>query len=165
MSRRKYMLPKRIGLKVGPIVLLAVLTLVAIPVSAGKFYKWVDAEGLTHYSQHPPQDQSIKKEQIRINEKKPTDADSAISQLEKNRETLLKDADDRKNKGKKDPAEAEMQKARDENCQIAKGNLKQLNEHARIRETGEDGELRYLSEEEHQTRKDDNSSYLEEHCG
>ena len=160
MSRRTITLHKHIR----PLLLLATFTLIPNPASAGKFYKWVDAEGLTHYSQHPPKDQSIEKEQIKINEKKPTDSAKAITQLKKNREVLLKAAEDRKSGGKKDPDEEAMQEAKTKNCQIAKDNLKQLNENARVRETGEDGELKYLSEEEHQKRKNVNSSYIKEHC-
>lgn len=148
----------------GPTLLLAVLTLNSTPAAAGKYYKWIDGDGLTHYSQHPPKDQTIKKEQIKVSDKEPTDAPKAISALESNRKSLMKAAEKRSSEKEPDPAEAERQEAIEKNCGVAKKNHAQLTEHARIREPGEDGELRYLSEEEHQKRKDDNLAYIKKYC-
>lgn len=35
-------------------MLLAFMVMLSLPVSAGSFYKWVDAQGVTHYSAEPP---------------------------------------------------------------------------------------------------------------
>lgn len=164
MRRRKYTPQNQCALYLKSILLLVVFTLMSNPASAGKIYKWVDAEGVTHYTQHPPKDQSIEKEQIKIKNKKPHGADEAAEKLESNRKALLESAADRKTSSKTDPEDAERQEAIDKNCQIARDNLKQLKEHARVREAGEDGELRYLSEEEHQKRKDDNAAFLQDNC-
>jgi len=148
----------------GPTLLLVLVALFSPYSVAANYYKWVDAEGVTHYSQHPPTDQSIQKEKITVSDKKPANATQAISALEKNRKTLLEAADKRKLDLDKGMAEAERQTAIRKNCDVAQSNLTQLKEHPRVREEGEDGEFRYLTEDEHQKRKDDNVSYLEDNC-
>lgn len=134
----------------------------AFPAAAAKVYKWVDDEGVTHYTEQAPADKEY--EIVSTSGAPPSGAAKAKKQLEEARAA-------RDEKATKDLDFAEQQKIRDEearirkeNCENAKANLKTMQEHARIRILGDDGEFRYLSEEEKQQQEDRAKQIISDNC-
>lgn len=133
----------------------------------GGIYKWVDKDGVTHFGEKPPAPGVG--EQIKVNSAAPSSgASEAIQKLEDVRTKRLQDVQD-KAAAKAATAESDAaDKARAEaikkNCESYRANLKVLNEHGRIKETGTDGQVKMLSDEEKQKRMQDAEKYLSENC-
>lgn len=153
--------------------LLAGLTLVwliasmAQPVWAEKYYKWVDKNGITHYSTTPPKNQDKNQsEEVRIYSKPSSDNADAHQRLEQSRQALRDSMGDREKSRPRELTEEEaIQRQKMEgNCTVANNNLQQLNQSARIRELQANGEYRYLADEEKQARIKTNQEYLDTHC-
>ena len=69
-----------------PLLLLSALclTLMLSPAShAGKFYKWVDAQGVTHYGENPPDTETAAVVNVKTGAS--SDQKQAIEQLEEKR--------------------------------------------------------------------------------
>ena len=115
-------------------------------------YKWIDADGTTHYGSHPPS-ATPDAQQIKVNASAPSgkaDAQAKIEQRKKQftDKTAHQEAEDaaaalqaQKEKEKQD------KEAYKKHCDIYKKNLTVIKENNRIREESESGEIVYLSEE------------------
>lgn len=113
-------------------------------------YKWVDENGITQFTERPPKDRAYEKIIVTSSggqEVQEVPADEATQ--EANEEVL-------------DPA-AEIQRANDRNCKIARQNMDVLNNIARIRVT-ENGQERILSPEEKADRVKDTQKQIDTFC-
>ena len=130
------------------------------------FYKWVDEKGITHYSAQPPTDKEIKADRIETSRGEAPSSEALKSQEE--RRQSLREAADQRNEKKMKQAEqvsaAEQKEQNKKNCDQAASNMKTLLENARVRETRQDGEVSYLSEEERQDRIKQNRDYVDTYC-
>jgi len=134
----------------------------AASAQASEVFKWVDDEGVTHYEERAPanKDYSL----IKTYGEVPSDAAAAKQRLEQQRAD--KKAADEKGVGyaeQKQAADAQA-KVRAENCKGARNNLKTIQENARVRILGDDGEFRYLSEEERQSQIDTAKEMISANC-
>lgn len=123
------------------------LCLLGQPVLAGVIYTWVDEQGVTHYSQQPPEQEQLKASQLYSEDIEPAkvgyiaptkkDEPQAVSELEKSA-ALIKE---------KDAKQAQSI------CANAKHNLDVLTTHNRLIRQSEDPtkEPVAMSEEERQT--------------
>lgn len=127
---------------------------------AAPIYKWVDAQGVTHFGEQPPQGQ----QSITVNpsvapppssstpEAKPTPTFDAIADPEQ----AAADA-----KVKQEVAAQEAQ--RKKYCENQRNNLAQLENNPRVR-VEEGGEMRRLGEDERQKRIADAKQAIKENC-
>lgn len=146
------------------LILCAGLILAPERAMAAKYYKWVDEDGVTHYSAQPPK--KGEGEIIRVKSGQSSDKDSAMKRLEERRAKLQQDADKRNNP-KSDPQEeadkrnAEINKKR---CESFRKNLKIMTENSRVRMLDEKGESRVLPEEERQKKIKEAKDFIQENC-
>lgn len=110
---------------------------------AGKFYKWVDSDGVTHYTQSPPPD-GTEGEEVKTRNTTSSDAEQARESLQKERAAQLKQLEE---EGKK-AAQAAQEESKPEDkseylerCRQHRENLKALRDKPQLRtkdpETGE----------------------------
>lgn len=131
--------------------------------NAAKVYKWVDKEGVTHYGEQVPQGEEF--ETISTTTAPPKDAAKAKQRLEdtnaarQSEEAKKLDFEEQKKQREEDI------RIRKENCENAKANLKTIQDNARIRMMGDDGQYRYLSEEERQQQLDRAQHIIDTNCG
>ncbi len=132
---------------------------------AGKVFKWIDDEGIPQYTDQAPKDREYtivetfgapKSAEAAL--KKRAEAAAAAQASKSAAEESGKDFEAQK-------LERERQaKVRAENCKNARANLKTIQENARVRILGEDGEYRYLTPEERQAQIDQASEMIANSC-
>ncbi|WP_260962656.1 DUF4124 domain-containing protein [Pseudomonas citri] len=121
---------------------------------AGQVYKWVDAQGVTHFGAQPPQG---------------TEATTVISPAPSNAKPsasppsggVIGDQKTIDRQVKKQIVEQEAQLK--VFCEQARTNLAQLQNNPRVREDVE-GEMRRLTEEERRQRIEETRKQIEENC-
>jgi len=136
--------------------------LLATPLQASDVYKWVDENGVTHYGERAPSDKAYST--VKTYGEVPGGGEEAKQRLEQQRANKkaseAKDLDYAQQKKIAD----EQAKVRAENCKGARSNLKTIQENARVRILGEDGEFRYLTEEERQQQVVSAKETIAENC-
>lgn len=150
--------------------LLAFLSLNA---SGGKFYKWVDDEGVLQYTAFAPGHRASEIINTQSGDSRPTE-DQQAGEKPETRQTAARsksklEAPAEQDKSKTTPpTEQASAKTRDqnrENCAIGRKNLEVLSTRARARVKDADtGELRYLSPEEFAERKKQAENNIEKFC-
>lgn len=129
---------------------LTILVLNSSNLLAEEVYKWVDANGLTHYQAHPPKNRKTEFIKTKTGHSAPvkynTNTDQALAQ---------KDAK---------PAPVVASKKDPELCSKAQANLKTFQQNSRVRVAGENGELRFLAPEEIEQRKQNATRIAGEAC-
>lgn len=127
---------------------------------ASQVYKWVDAQGVTHFSAQPPQGQDATSVNTAAPPPKP-----AVAEDKKAAPTFESIADPEQaaidEKVKQDIAAKEVE--RKKYCADVRTNLSQLENNPRVR-TEVDGEVRRLSEEERQSRISEAQKAIAENC-
>lgn len=120
---------------------------------AGQIYKWVDAQGVTHFGAQPPQGV----EATTVGKSAPPAPKPAAPVTG----GVVGDQKAIDQQVKQQVAEQEAQlKAF---CEQARTNLAQLQNNPRVREDVE-GEMRRLTDEERRQRIDETRKQIEEHC-
>ena len=139
-------------------IILAGTLLLALssPAMAGQIYKWVDAQGITHFGAQPPQGQQATSVNPVIAPPRPeaAPAPSAPTDNVMNDEQQAIDA-------KADVAAQSAQNA--ENCTVIRTNLAQMENNPRVR-VEVDGEVRRLGEEERQEKIAEAKKLISENC-
>ncbi|QGZ30075.1 DUF4124 domain-containing protein [Stutzerimonas stutzeri] len=125
-------------------------------VTAGQVYKWVDAQGITHFGAQPPQGQSA--ETLNTATPPPRPVATAPEQPD-----LSGDSEQRRIDSQVKRQVAEQEAERQRYCTTLRTNLAQLQNNPRVRmET--DGEVRRLNEEERQGRISETQQKIAETC-
>lgn len=143
------------------ILTLAVL-LVAAPAmsSAASVYKWTDENGVTHFGDRQPTGQQAESVSIRTGKPSESNRQSPQEQVEALEEQEAKEAE----RKEESAAEEARRKQREANCATARSNLSVLKRNSRIR-IEEEGEQRYLSEEEIEEQRLKFEEIAKENCG
>ncbi|MFP5423925.1 MAG: DUF4124 domain-containing protein [Gammaproteobacteria bacterium] len=127
---------------------------------ASQVYKWVDAQGVTHFSAQPPQGQDATSVNTAAPPPKP-----AVAEEKKAAPTFESIADPEQaaidEKVKQEVAAKEVE--RKKYCEDVRTNLAQLQNNPRVR-VDVDGEVRRLSEEERQSRISEAQKAIAENC-
>jgi hypothetical protein len=127
---------------------------------ASQVYKWIDAQGVTHFSAQPPQGQEATSVNTAVSAPKPT-----ASEDKKAAPTFESIADPEQaainEKVKKEVAAQEAE--RKKYCADVRSNLAQLQNNPRLR-MEVDGEVRRLSEDERQSRISKTQKAISENC-
>ncbi|MCF8986926.1 DUF4124 domain-containing protein [Pseudomonas syringae] len=134
-------------------MILAAALAISATSQAASIYKWVDAQGVTHFDAQPPTGQPV--QEINVQTPPPAAApgmpadDGAAQQREI----------DQKVKSQVKAQEAK----RAENCETLRTNLAQLQSNPRVREQV-GGESRRLTDENRKTRIEETNRAISEYC-
>lgn len=136
----------------------SLLLALAAPAMAGSIYKWVDAQGTTHFGAQPPQ--GVAAERINPIVPQPSSPSEASKADPKEQNS---------DKQSKINAEVKEQVAADQEaveayCLRMRTNLAQLLHNPRISVEEENGELRRIPEEERQAKIAEAQKGISEHC-
>lgn len=124
---------------------------------AAQVYKWVDAQGVTHFGAQPPQGQQVETVNTVVAPGKSVTAPAPAPQ-EKSGEPDQQSID---RKVKQQVAEQEAERKR--YCETMRTNLAQLQNNPRVR-VEEKGETRRITEEERQARIAETRDKIAENC-
>ncbi|AHF65977.1 MULTISPECIES: DUF4124 domain-containing protein [Pseudomonas] len=134
-------------------ILAAALSMAVSTTSqAAPIYKWVDAQGVTHFDAQPPAGQQVEE----INVQKPPTAPAASTASEPDPQQQDIDA-----KVKKQVRAQEARMA--DNCEVLRTNLAQLQNNPRVREQTEGGTKR-LTDDERKARVAETQRTIAEYC-
>lgn len=133
----------------------ALIVLMSTPVMAAQVYKWVDAQGVTHFGAQPPEGQQATSVNTTI-APAPTAIPAKLPQVGVDEEQQAIDE-----KVKKEVAAKEAE--RKQYCEKMRTNLAQLENNPRLREEV-NGEVRRLDEDERQKRIAEAKKAIAENC-
>ena len=150
------------------------LALLFSPVSlhSAEYYTWVDENGVTNYSQRKPADLETthvtptytfgtsRARPARDPEPAAPDSTSTTATTTGGEE-IDPDALVAEERAK---YEAELADERKQNCSLGKQNLARLQTYARIRVRGDDGQMRYLSDQEMEEKRKESREAIKFHC-
>ena len=145
--------------KVLTLILTGTLLVVFSSVSvAAKFYRWKDADGITHYTVNPPPE-GIQGEEVRTFNTTSSDQPDALRRLEQQREA----ASERREEARKEElAEEKPRDAAKDRCATHRKNLKTLQEESVVsRQDPESGEQTILTKEQREQMLEDTRKALE----
>ncbi len=142
-------------------LLAASVTLVCF--AGEKYYKWVDADGVTHYTLQEPADQAA--ETVQVSKSPSTPATTAAAK-DTAKPAAADDSPPASATSEQTPEQAAQVAAkRAENCAAARRNLETLDVHARVMVMDDKtGENRYISEEEHAQWRADSERQIAAFC-
>lgn len=135
----------------------SLLLALSAPVAASQVYKWVDAQGVTHFGAQPPQGQQATSINTAAPPSKPAEPKAAATF--DNEADSEQEAIDRKVKQQVATQEAERKKY----CESVRTNLAQLENNPRVR-IEVDGDVRRLNEEERQQRIGEAKKAIADNC-
>jgi hypothetical protein len=142
--------------------LILVGTAISSFVEAKEFYKWVDDDGVTHYTVRAPKDRpsTLIRTQVGTGGSKGNSQAIPASRALPGDET----GSDPKAKSKQDKAAPQMTAVDPQRCSVAKANIDTLSNHARIKVTEGDGSIRYLSDSERNEKMAEAEAAMRESC-
>lgn len=144
-----------------------VLALLLAPIlaTAATTYTWVDDQGVTHFSQFPPEQGEARvitpyMPRTATPAPEPESADTAPGEMAGDAppEPSGLEAEEQR------AIEAQLEAVRAENCRKARTNLIKLNQERRIADVDEAGNIYYLTDEERQARIEEAQGQIEEYC-
>lgn len=144
----------------------ALLAAALLPVAAAaQIYKWVDEDGVVHYTDQPAQPTA---ERVAIQTNRTDNAaaqarlKSAVQSRDEQTESYLRGRDEKR------AAEAQAEadnKQRAADCEKARNKLNELVRAQRLYRVDEDGERQYLSEEEAVSAREQAGKEISDYCG
>jgi hypothetical protein len=142
-------------------LLLGVMWMTASLSAYGSFYKWVDQNGVTQYTQTPPPAGNYQE----LHSLPPASGSNSEQQQTESapaKQDAAGAAEEAPPPDDQDHAAHEA--ARRQNCQLARERLSQLENHARIRYTAADGSVRVMGEAEKQAKLTETRKMIREMC-
>ncbi len=142
-------------------ILATALILTLASQAQGQSYRWVDENGVTHYSQRPPVD----KESVEIKPPPPpaTPPEEAWKKLNQERLQQEDTREDRKQDAEQAKKEADYKKKRAEACTAARNNLAAYEGPPGLVQTP-DGEYKRFTEEEREAKRQEARKLIQEYC-
>jgi hypothetical protein len=144
-----------------PLLTLLLLAVAAMP-AAARVYKWVDEEGVTHYSQHPPPAGEATELELRATPSALT-PEQAKERLESQRESLKASRDAREQRAKDGRQARASEERTAEACRQARQRLERLRSTPHINVPEGDGDRR-LTEPERQTLIQEATQAVQDYC-
>ena len=146
--------------------MLALFLMVASkPVSAAEYYTWVDDDGVTNYSQRGPEGYQAKyiTERQRFGREQffpppPSEASTPAATSTGNVNADAAVANE------KAAIVQELAKVKQDNCRIGTQGLARLESYSRIKVRDDDGEERFLNDEEKAQRSDEATALTRDNC-
>lgn len=126
---------------------------------AGQIYKWVDAQGITHFTAQPPQAaaSSVVPPAKQPSASKPAETPPSIG-------STVDDPKQEEIDARVRQEVAQKEKELETYCTTLRTNLAQMRNNQRLRVKTDDGESRRLSHEERQTRIAETEKAITENC-
>jgi hypothetical protein len=127
-------------------ILAGLLVALACAPAGAQVYKWVDANGVTHYSEKPPETGKAKEVPLREASPAGADAKTAPDASLQERERAF-----RQRLAERQQAEAKQAKdkaAREEDCKRARLHLADMNHSPMLYDLNDKGERVYMSDEQ-----------------
>lgn len=121
-------------------------------------YKWLDAEGVVHYTARPPDD--VDYTIVDLETREPVENDAADGQDRDADESVSDDTTQPPETAQAGPNEEEMA----ERCEQARSNIEALNRYQNVTVEGEDGEQRTISDEERMNMLEEAQQFIDEWC-
>jgi hypothetical protein len=148
---------------VGIWAVLAVLLLAGAPLqsSFAALYKWVDEQGNVTYSDRKPQDADAREVNVRAAPVTPEQARERLDALGGKADTQQKDRDFAKTAASEDQKEAEAFK---KNCEMARQNMRVLENTSRIQGKDKDGNTYFLDPQEIEAKVEQSKKQVERYC-
>ena len=137
-------------------ILTAALSIAAGASQAATVYKWVDAQGTTHFDAQPPAGQQA--QQIDVQRPPPPSSAPATPATDADEAAQQRGIDARVKEQIR-----EQETRRSENCEALRTNLSQLRNNPRVREATEDGSRR-LTEAERKSRIEETEKAISDNC-
>ncbi|MEG5266556.1 DUF4124 domain-containing protein [Pseudomonas sp. JDS28PS106] len=137
-------------------ILSAALAMAPSASQAATVYKWVDAQGTTHFDAQPPAGQQVQ----RIDVQRPAPPSTADTPAGDDIEGA---AQQRNIDARVKEQIREQETRRSENCEALRTNLSQLRNNPRVREATEDGSRR-LTEAERKSRIEETEKAISDNC-
>lgn len=150
----------RLNLSIYSVIQIFVLCVV-VSNSQAALYKWVDADGNTHYTQSPPTG-GIEADVIKPPPK--IDTNKALDKLEEQQKYLDGLQEEREKQAKKQQNEEANEAIRKSNCELGKDKLTRLTNIPRIRKVDKDGNVSRLTEEERQAKIKKAQELIDKEC-
>ncbi len=114
--------------------------------ASAEIYKWVDQQGVTHYSEKPPANGKVKKIQLKSESAADMTEKSAVekptnnrSRLEKQQKLLRALSDDRQQEKEQRQKAERMAKQRIRNCAMSKDNLRRYESSSAVYKVDDQG--------------------------
>ena len=111
-------------------------------------YKWLDAKGITQYTEHPPTDKDIEVVEIRTDAGDSNQAAAAKEEVEKRVEGLNARREEKKLAEEQTAEGVALKKQIDEFCTVTKDRLSQFKSGRRLTQQQEDGSYIPVTEEQ-----------------
>lgn len=125
-----------------PLFIVIASLALAATANADRVYQWKNDEGVTQFGSQPPRGREYRELRTQTGHSEPVDYQAIYGPAdEPEQETRAQE-----------PAEGPSEEELDEACQIAQQNLETIERGGRIVELDEDGERRFLGEEELEER-------------
>ncbi len=134
---------------------VSLLLLLSTSALAGQVYKWVDAQGVTHFDAQPPAGQNV----TPIETKKPT----SPTNMPKSSAPPSNDAKQKAADAKVKQEVSEIEQRTQDYCDQARNNLAQLNNNPRVRQEI-NGETRRMTEQERQAKITETKATIDHSC-
>lgn len=127
------------------------------PAGAAKdYYKWVDEDGVTHYSARPPYNRPSEIVSVTTGERSSVPAASATQNGSSSADGSASETR---------TAATESEKIKDPlRCENARSNLEVLQNNAKVRMKDEEGNIHYLTQEEKAEKIRESQQAVEESC-
>lgn len=121
-------------------------------------YKWLDAEGVVHYTARPPDD--VDYTVVNLETREPVEDDAADGQDRDLDDSASDDTTQQPETAQAGPTEEEMA----ERCEQARSNIETLNRYQNVTVEGEDGEQRTISDEERMNMVEEAQQFIDQWC-
>jgi len=133
------------------------------PVSQARMFKWVDADGNTHYTQTPPPE-GIAKEDLNLPASVNLDNKEAVKAFEDQQNKKQESSETKQKDEKELNRSAEHTALKKENCRKARAKLENVQNTGRIRAVDENGNIVRATEEERQRRITEAQENIKKWC-
>lgn len=131
-----------------PYLGLVLVSALFVPLTAGaQVYKWVDANGVTHYGERPPE--KAKSKEVRLREATPRPSNEASGSSGYAATLKDREIEFRKRQALRERDEtrlAEEKAQRDQDCRVARGEMADLRATRRMYELNDRGERVFMSD-------------------
>lgn len=134
--------------------------------SIAEVYKWTDKDGKVHYSDKP-QNADAKKLKLKPDltpEQQQKAAQEAHKKLERLQRVIYAELEQNHEANKSQANEQQDAQKLARACQIARRELSLLKQQVRLAQTGKDGELEFLSDEQREAEIKKITKITSEHC-
>ncbi|TCK19338.1 uncharacterized protein DUF4124 [Thiogranum longum] len=145
-------------------ILTLILFLFVTGPASAEIYKWTDEEGQVHYDENPGEGSSGSVIVPRQNKAPATPAPSAKQRLENIRKWTDARQKERETEKRRKAEQDAKRVKQEEKCHRKRNRLTDLERGGRRYRLDENGQRRFLSDQEIDSRKNDARAYLEKHC-